>query len=65
MAIKEKDKNTMKNYRIQKENSLIENANNCFYIEAKNIEDIKEYLKKEKLLFIRYSEFSETVYIKG
>ena len=55
----------MKNYRIQKENSLIENTNNCFYIEAKNIEDIKEYLKKEKLLFIRYSEFSETVYIKG
>ena len=54
----------MKNYRIQKEVNHIQNDNQCFYFEAKSIEDIKEYLISNNKEFIRYSQFSDTVYYK-
>lgn len=54
----------MKNYRIQKEVNHIQNDNLCFYFEAKSIEDIKEYLISNNKEFIRYSQFSDTVYYK-
>ena len=53
-------------YRLQKENvaSRMENESRIF-IDAENIEEVKEYLIKNDLEFIRYSNMSDTVYYKG
>jgi len=52
-------------YKLQKEgigNRIQEDSR--LDIEAKSIKEVKVYLNKNKLEFIRYSEYSETVYYK-
>ena len=52
-------------YKLQKEviGNRIQEASRI-NIEADNIKEVKAYLNKNKLGFIRYSEYSETVYYK-
>ena len=55
----------MKKYRLQKEQNhiRIEDESRIF-IDAKDINEVKEYLKNNNCKFIRYSNFSDTVYYK-
>ena len=55
----------MKKYRLQKEANHLRISNeNRIFIEAENMEEVKDYLKANKCQFIRYSNFSDTIYYK-
>jgi len=51
----------MNKYRLQKENSHLR----IIFIEAENINEVKKYLKDNRMEFIRYSNFSDTIYYKA
>jgi hypothetical protein len=54
----------LKMYRIQKEVNHIQNDNQCFFYEGKNLNEVKEYLLKNNCEYIRYSKFTNTIYYK-
>jgi len=56
----------MNKYRLQKENSHLRiTEESRIFIEAENIDEVKEYLKDNKVEFIRYSSFNDTIYYKA
>ena len=55
----------MTKYRLQKEqNHLQVECESRIFIDAKNLDEVKEYLKNNNYEFLRYSNFSDTVYYK-
>ena len=66
MQLIKNEREKMKIFRLLKEQgwSKIQNEN-VLKIEAKNIENVKSYLLKNGYEFIRYSQFSNTVYYKN
>ena len=56
----------MNKYRLQKENNHLRiTEDSRIFIEAENIDEVKKYLKDNKMDFIRYSGFSDTIYYKA
>ena len=65
MATRHKGEN-MNKYRLQKENNHLRiTEDSRIFIEAENIDGVKKYLKDNKMEFIRYSSFSDTIYYKA
>ena len=55
----------MEKYRLQKEaNHLRISDESRIFIEAESMVEVKDYLKANSYEFVRYSEFSDTVYYK-
>ena len=56
----------MNKYRLQKENNHLRiTEDSRIFIEAENIDEVKKYLKDNKMEFIRYSILSDTIYYKA